>query len=728
MLMVVEVLVEIKAKRIDKTFTYSVPANLVAEIAIGKRVLVPFNNRMLEGFVLKINDNNESYDYELKEIVSVVDKYPVLNNELIKLGKYISEKTLSTLIAAYQTMLPTALNAKKGLVVNKKYEKYLTLSDSLNIDSITNPKQKEIIEMLKKNNRCLKKDCINVSVYGVKTLLEKGFIVEELEEVYRLNNDSVKKKSNITLNKDQILAIDKVKSSIDQFQPFLLHGVTGSGKTEVYMSIIEYVLEIGKEAIVLVPEISLTPQMVENFRNRFGSKIAIIHSRLSNGEKYDEWRKIEKEEVSIVIGARSAIFAPFKNIGVIIIDEEHSTTYKQENTPKYNTIDVAIKRAKTHKCPVVLGSATPLIESYTRAKLGIYELLELKKRVNDNPPKVYLIDMKDEIKQGHRILSRVLVDNIKNTLERGEQVIILLNRRGYSTVVTCHSCGFTVKCPNCDIPLIYHKTTNNLRCHYCDYTTYKVKNCSSCHSEDINQFGLGTEKLEEEINKLFLNAKVIRMDFDTTSRKGSHERIIADFRNEKYNILIGTQMIAKGLDFEKVTLVGVLNGDASLNIPDFRSAERTFQLLNQVSGRAGRGNYPGKVIIQTFNQDHYSIIYAINDNYVGFYEQEMNIRKKLGYPPFYNLALIKISSNDYELANKESKKIIKFLEAKVYKNVILLGPSASSMPKINNIYYLQIVIKYKTSNSLIPLLEEINKRYNSNNKISVDIDVNPIKL
>lgn len=726
--MVVEVLVEIKAKRIDKTFTYKVPNDLITQIEIGKRVLVPFNNRKLEGFILKIDKDKKDYDYELKDIISVIDKEPVLNDELIKLGRYISKKTLSPLISSYQTMLPQALKAKKGLVVNKKYEKYLKLSDSFDATKVNSEQQNQIIDLIKKDKRCLKKDCQKISSSAVKTLLDKGLIIEELEEVYRLNDNAIKKTNNIVLNKDQKVAVDRVKSCLTKFQPFLLHGVTGSGKTEVYMNIIEHVLSLEKEAMVLVPEISLTPQMVTNFKNRFGSQVAIIHSRLSMGEKYDEWRKIENKEVSIAIGARSAVFAPFNNLGIIIIDEEHSTTYKQENTPRYNTVDVAIYRARKHNCPVVLGSATPSIESYTRAKMGIYELLELHKRVNNNPPLVKLVDMREEIKRGRRILSKVLLDNINETLDRGEQVIILLNRRGYTTVMTCHDCGTTVKCPNCDIPLIYHKTTNNMRCHYCDYNISKINICPSCHSKDINQFGLGTQKLEEEIIKTFSNARVIRMDVDTTSRKGSHEKIIDDFKSEKYNILIGTQMIAKGLDFEKVTLVGVLNGDASLNIPDFRSAERTFQLLNQVSGRAGRGNYAGKVIIQTFNQDHYSIVCAINNNYLGFYKEEINVRKQLGYPPFYNLSLIKISGSNYDLALKESQKIINYLQAKVDNSVFLLGPSSSSMPKINNIYYIQIVIKYKNTNKLIPLLDNINNLYKNNNKVFVEIDINPIKL
>ncbi len=726
--MVVEVLVEIKAKKIDQTFTYKVPSNLIKEVALGKRVLVPFNKRKIEGFILKINKDNLKYDYELKEILTVIDENPVLNKEFLKLGEYISKKTLSPLISAYQTMLPTALKAKKGVVVGKKYEKYLKLSPSFDLNKVTSSRQQEIIDLLKKEKRCLKKKGLALSPSAVNTLLKKGLIIEEEEEVYRLNNDEEWEVEHYILTKDQEAVITKINNKINTFQPFLLHGVTGSGKTEVYINVILEVLKKGQESIVLVPEISLTPQMVNNFKGRFGNQIAVIHSRLSRGEKYDEWRKIERGEVSIVIGARSAIFAPFTNLGIIIIDEEHSMTYKQEQTPKYQTIDIALHRARNHRCPVVLGSATPSIESYTRAKMGIYQLLELKERINKSLPLSFLIDMKKEIKQGRPILSKFLIDNIDEALNQDKQILLFLNRRGYTTVMTCYHCGHTIKCPNCDIPLIYHKTINKMRCHYCDYTINKIESCPSCQSKDINQFGLGTQKLEEEIKKRFSQAKVVRMDIDTTRKKGSHERIIRAFKEGEYNFLIGTQMISKGLDFEKVTLVGVLNGDASLNIPDFRSAERTFQLLSQVSGRAGRGDYKGKVIIQTFNQDHYSIVLALKNDYSTFYQKELAIRSQLGYPPFYNLALVKISSLDYELACREASKISNYLKSKVGKEVFLLGPSSSSRPKINNVYYLQIVIKYKDTNKLIPLFKDLNNLYKNSRKVLVDIDINPLRL
>ena len=719
----IDVLVELKAKQIDKTFTYLVPNNMKDEVQIGKRVLVPFGKQKLEGFILN-EEKDKKIDYEVKEIIEIIDKIPVLNSEMLELGKYISKKTLCTLISAYQTMLPAALKAHKDFIVNKKYITYIRLIDNSYIPK--NDSQKEILELLKKGN-VLKSELTKISISSINTLLNKKVVVEIKEETYRLNNTTNYEDKKIILNEEQQNVVNTVLEDLNKFKPYLLHGVTGSGKTEVYMNIIEEVLKKGKEVIVLVPEISLTPQLVNIFKARFKSSIAILHSALSDGEKYDEWRKIERKEVNIVIGARSAIFAPFTNIGLIVLDEEHSDTYKQDNNPRYDAIDIAIKRAKTYNCPIILGSATPSVESFTRAKANIYTLLELKNRVNKSMPVVDVVDMKEEIKKGYRILSKRLIEEINVRLDKEEQVILLLNRRGYSTTITCKECGETIKCPNCDIPLTYHKNGNKLNCHYCNYTTYKPKECNNCNSEAITDLGMGTEKLEEEVNKIFDKAKTIRMDIDTTRRKGSHEKIINDFRNKKYNILIGTQMIAKGLDFEDVTLVGVVNGDATLNIPDFRSGERTYSLLNQVAGRSGRTKKDGKVIIQCFNTDHYSIKYASVHDYYSFYKEDMNIRKKLSYPPYYNLCLIKLVSTDYTLLNNEANKIKQHLVNNT-TSVNVLGPSLSQIPKIYNKYYMQIILKYKNINQVYNQLLFIIDKYKINNKIIIDIDFNPKKI
>lgn len=716
--MIVEVLVEIKAWKIDKTFSYHVPSALEKEIAIGKRVLVPFQKRELEGFIINILDE---VAYETKDIIKVIDENPVLNEELLELGKYISKKTLCNLISAYETMLPVALKAKNGTTINKRYQTYLEVNS---IDIKLTPKQLEIVELIKKQGRVLKSS-IKSSV--VSTLIKKNVLKEVSEEVYRLNNEKKVVDQKINLTSEQELVFNKIKESVNQFQPFLLFGVTGSGKTLVYIKIIEYVLHFNKEVIVLVPEISLTPQMVSRFKKKFGNLIAILHSGLSAGEKYDEWRKIERGEVKIVIGARSAIFAPFKNLGLIVIDEEHSDSYKQENNPKYSTIDIALWRAKYHNCCVVLGSATPSIESYVRAKNNIYTLLEMKNRYNNNFPDIHLINMRDSIKNGYKIISKELFDAINLRLERHEQTIILLNRRGYATNVTCHDCGYVVKCKYCDIPLTYHKSSNTLRCHYCGYALPLVKTCPVCKSKNIDYFGLGTQRLEEELNHMF-KARIVRMDVDTTSKKGAHEKIIKDFLEQKYDILLGTQMIAKGLDFPNVTLVGVINGDATLNMPDFRSGERTFQLLNQIAGRSGRATKKGEVFIQAFNTDHYSIVLATKNDYETFAKEELLIRKMLKYPPFYNLLIIKVLGKNEENVISECNKCIAYLNSNIKENVYILGPAPAYIPKINNIYYYQITLKYKNTKDIIKEMHYLNKIYSNNKLVKIEIDFNPIKI
>lgn len=716
--MIVEVLVEIKAWKIDKTFSYHVPSALEKEIAIGKRVLVPFQKRELEGFIINILDE---VTYETKDIIKVIDENPVLNEELLELGKYISKKSLCNLISAYETMLPVALKAKNGTTINKRYQTYLEVNS---IDIKLTPKQLEIVELIKKQGRVLKSS-IKSSV--VSTLIKKKVLKEVPEEVYRLNNEEKVVDQKINLTSEQELVFNKIKESVNQFQPFLLFGVTGSGKTLVYIKIIEYVLHFNKEVIVLVPEISLTPQIVSRFKKKFGNLIAILHSGLSAGEKYDEWRKIERGEVKIVIGARSAIFAPFKNLGLIVIDEEHSDSYKQENNPKYSTIDIALWRAKYHNCCVVLGSATPSIESYVRAKNNIYTLLEMKNRYNNNFPDIHLINMRDSIKNGYKIISKELFDAINLRLERHEQTIILLNRRGYATNVTCHDCGYVVKCKYCDIPLTYHKSSNTLRCHYCGYALPLVKTCPVCKSKNIDYFGLGTQRLEEELNHMF-KARIVRMDVDTTSKKGAHEKFIKDFLEQKYDILLGTQMIAKGLDFPNVTLVGVINGDATLNMPDFRSGERTFQLLNQIAGRSGRATKKGEVFIQAFNTDHYSIVLATKNDYETFAREELLIRKTLKYPPFYNLLIIKVLGKNEENVISECNKCVAYLKNNIKESVYVLGPAPAYIPKINNIYYYQITLKYKNTKDIINEMHYLNKIYSNNKLVKIEIDFNPIKI
>lgn len=725
--MVCECLVELEHVFIDKTFTYKINKEQLPLLKVGMRVVVPFGKQTLEGFVLKIYENKDvSLENKLKEIISIVDTYPILNEELLTLGKYISKTTLCSFMTSYQAMLPKALKAKKKVNMTPKYDTYICINYGMyNNDIKFNASQEKILELLKENKK-VKKEVLNkISVSSVNTLLKKNILLEEKEENYRYNLIN-EEKIKFNLNEEQQKVYKEIFNFINTNETFLLYGVTGSGKTNVYMKVIEDVIKNNKTAILLVPEISLTPQIIKRFTSYF-SNIAVLHSGLSDGEKYDEWRKINEGKVNIVIGARSAIFAPLKNIGVIIIDEEHSQTYKQENNPRYNAIDIAKERCKYHNCPLILGSATPSLESFARAKKNVYKLLELKNRYNNNTmPKVEIIDMNKEFKKASGYFSNTLIDQIKETLERKEQVILFLNRRGYSSFLTCSSCGYVEKCPNCDISLTYHKSSNMLRCHYCGYATKRKKLCPKCQ-EEFKDYGIGTEKVEEELKSLIKDAKIIRMDVDTTTTKNAHGKIINSFLEEKYNILVGTQMIAKGLDFPNVTLVGVLNADIGLNFPDFRSSETTFSLLNQVLGRSGRGNKEGKVLIQTFNPEHYAITYTKNHDYLGFYNEEMKIRKILKYPPYYYICSIKIISKDYNLASKSSYDVVNYLKQNI-KNEIILGPSVCNVFKLNNNYRFQIIIKYKDVNNILEYLTNIEHHYFNKKDIKVEIDFNPLKL
>lgn len=722
--MIVGVLVQLASKNIDRIFDYKVPSFLHSKIKVGVRVEVPFGYQKLEGFILEIKDVT-THDQELKKIISVIDEEIILNEELLNLGKFMKEKTLSTLISCYQVMLPKALKAKQGVKIPKKYDTYYHLG---NLGAYKlNPTQQKIIECFKEKKYIKKEELVKISSSSVKTLEQKNILIPEKKEHYRLLYDTTKKEKYPLTKLQQSVVSTVLTGKKDEV--YLLWGVTGSGKTEVYMELIEDALKKGKTSIVLVPEISLTPQMIERFSKRFGGEIAALHSALSEGEKYDEWRRIYKGEAKIVIGARSAIFAPLQNLGIIIIDEEHSDSYKQEDpAPRYSAIDIALKRGKVNECPVIMGSATPSLEAFARSKKNIYTLLELPERVNGKTlPKVEIIDMNEEIKKQYSYFSTRLLTKIEEKLEKGEQIILLLNRRGYSSFVTCKNCGYTVKCPNCDITLTYHKTGRMLRCHYCGYADCIPISCPECKEVSLSTLGVGTEKIEEELIKVFPTAKVLRMDVDTTSRKGMHQKMIRSFQKQEYNILLGTQIVAKGLDFENVTLVGVINADTALNIPDFRSSETTFSLLSQVAGRSGRSNKEGEVIIQTFNPNHYAISYVANHDYLGFFKEEMNIRKTLKYPPYYYLVYIKLSGKDYSLIEKEAQKIKKSLE-KYLQNTIILGPSPAFLYKINNIYRYGIILKYKKEENLYPTLTKMDEHYKTQKEIRVEIDFNPIRF
>ena len=539
-----------------------------------------------------------------------------------------------------------------------------------------------------------------VSASSLKTALKHGYIKSQKVSVYRdpLAHLEVEQSQSRTLTEAQEAVYEQVAQALEahQDQTFLLEGVTGSGKTEVYLQLMAKASQMGRGAILLVPEIALTPQMVRQVKSRFQTGVAVLHSGLTNSQKYDEWRRIIRGQATIVVGARSSIFAPIRDLGLVIIDEEHETTYKQSDTPRYHAREVAIWRCHYHQAPLLLGSATPSLESRSRAQVGRYQHLRLPERVNGRPlPPVTLVDMtKEMVQQTTDELSSVLKDKIADRLAKGQQIVLLLNRRGYASYMLCRECGQVIQCPRCDISLTYHKHEHRLKCHYCDYQSPVPDRCPNCHSDYLRTFGLGTQKIEELLNQHFPDARVIRMDMDTTRKKGQHEALLDRFRRHEADILLGTQMIAKGLDFEAVTLVGVINADTALNLPDFRAGEKTFQLLTQVAGRTGRGRFEGEVLIQTYNPDHYVMQLAQQHDYESFFYYEMKRRHLGHYPPYFYTTLITISSKYQAKAQAMSHQVKQALLASGAA-LEILGPSQGAIARINERYYFQLLLKYK---------------------------------
>jgi primosomal protein N' (replication factor Y) len=601
-------------------------------------------------------------------------------------------------------------------------------------------RQKELIQYFIENESVKPKLSellteLQISRSTIASLVEKGvFVLEELEE-YRdpFAHRSFQSTPPLPLTPEQQHAFIPIVESLDKHESdtFLLHGVTGSGKTEVYLQAIAHCLSQGREAIVLVPEISLTPQMVERFKGRFGDRVAVLHSRLSAGERYDEWRKIYRKEADVAVGARSAMFAPLTNIGLIIIDEEHESSYKQEDHPKYHARDIAIERAINHQAVVLLGSATPSLESYARARSGKMKLLEMKERITGSTlPKVQVIDMRHELKEGHRsMFSRTLIEGIRQRLDRNEQMVLFLNRRGFSTFVLCRSCGHVVECPHCDISLTYHQNNRTMRCHYCGYSTLEPKTCPSCKSEHIRFFGTGTQKVEQELTQLFPGIRVIRMDVDTTTEKGAHEKWLTMFGRRQADVLLGTQMVAKGLDFPYVTLVGVIAADTILNLPDFRAAERTYQLLTQVAGRAGRHHLAGEVMIQTYTPEHYSVQFASNQQFEPFFTHEMSLRKVHKYPPYCRLALLTLSHENVPLIVKAGEALAGHLKRNGDPGKVqVFGPVPSPIGRIKDRYRYQCMVKFiggfPISMLIDGALNEVED-YIKNDKLQVSVDIDP---
>lgn len=578
---------------------------------------------------------------------------------------------------------------------------------------------------------------LDLTAAVLNSAVKKGWLKKKAVEVYRdplagFKDDE--KPAPIKLNDKQQHALDEIAKAIDEkkAETFLLEGITGSGKTEVYLHAISKALAQGRTALMLVPEISLTPQMVRQVKARFGQEVAVLHSALSEGEKYDEWRRIRRGETKVVVGARSAVFAPLKNIGLIVIDEEHESSYKQESDPRYNARDVAIWRSKYHHCPLVLGSATPSLGSRARAQKNVYHLLRLTKRANNKKlPKVRLIDLKHvQFAGGQFDLSLELVDAIKKRLEKKEQIILMLNRRGFANFMLCRECGFVLKCPNCDVSLNLHKDTNCMQCHYCGHTEPIPTRCPNCQSSQIRFLGTGTQKVQEELEELLPGARILRMDVDTTRRKGSYKRILDAFGNHEADILLGTQMIAKGLDFPNVTLVGVINADTGLWLSDYNASEKTFELLTQVAGRAGRAEKEGEVLIQTYNPEHYAIQLAQTQDYERFYGYEMNVRHAGNYPPYFFTVLISIAAKKEQNAAREAFKIKRYLTKQLHAETIILGPTPSAISRVKNQYYYQILVKYKKEPNLNKLLHHIQDSAQEAKKygLSIFIDNEPERI
>lgn len=745
--MIAEIIINESAKKLNRTFDYNIPQELEELVMIGSTVLVPFGKtakgkeaNLEEGYVVNIK---EKTTYEVKDIVQIKHN---LTESQIELAKWMANRYFCNVSDCIKQMLTPGTKGKQEnnkvqdkkiqVVYLKKEIEEIEFEISENI--IKSEKQKKILQFLKNNEGATVPE-IEMFTSGtraiVKTLEKNGYIeiVEKKVERNPLENKNLEKTENLKLTQEQQNTFDQItnKMEIKQYEEFLIHGVTGSGKTEIYLQLIGKALDQNKTAIVLVPEISLTPQMIDRFISRFNKEeIAVLHSKLSIGERYDEWNKIKAGNAKIVIGARSAIFAPLENIGVIIIDEEHDSSYKSEAVPKYDAKEIAKKIAKENNCPLVLGSATPDLNTYYKAKQGNIKLLELTKRANNSDlPTVQIVDLKTELANGNRsMLSIALHNAIEKNLEEKRQTILFLNRRGFSTFIMCRECGYTVKCKNCNISLTYHQYENKLKCHYCGYEQNVVTVCPECHSTKIRYFGTGTQRLEQEINKVFPNATTIRMDKDTVTKKNSHEDILNKFRDENIDILIGTQMIVKGHHFPNVTLVGVVAADSSLNIDDYRANERTFQILTQVAGRAGREKLKGQVIIQTYNPDNFAIQCAKNQDYKEFYKTEIALRQQLMYPPFKDIILINFNGLSESEIKKVSLEVYKYLMENLNLDEFkVMKPMPSPIDRIQNHIRWRMIVKGNMTADANQVFNNCLKLiYDKNYKNTrVTIDVNP---
>lgn len=715
-----EIIVEVTSRQVDRPFHYRVPEHL-QPLPVGSRVLVPFGSRTVPGYV--VGYSTPPGNISLKEVIKVIGGS--LTPDLMNLAKWMSQKYLCTLAESLQCVMGPGREKKR---IAKGIFSKLNISQLTEIN--LTPKQHSVMLNAINHPGLSKTELAKISGVSVSTvgnLINKKLLVWDEPPI--TGPEELSKPPQLTAEQKSVVA--KLKTAINRgrFAAFLLYGVTGSGKTEVYLNAIEMILQRKKQAIVLLPEISLTSQMVAIFRGRFGNKVAVLHSRLSAGERYRERLRIERGDAQVVLGARSAVFAPVPKLGLIVIDEEHEPLYKQEENPKYHARDVAIYRGRLADAVVIMASATPALESFCRAEpKGPYQLLTMTKRVGKHLlPKVHVVDMREE--PGSGILSNTLIQKIQERLNSKQQVVLFLNRRGHSPFVVCRTCGSVIKCPSCDISLTYHHD-NVLRCHYCGYAERAKNVCPQCGGKEIGYLGIGTQKLEQEVRRLFPQAGVLRMDGDTTNRKGAHEEILSAFKDRQADVLIGTQMIAKGLDLPNVTLVGVVSADSLLYMPDFRSAERTFQLLTQVAGRAGRGETPGEGVIQTYNPEHYSIRYAKLHDYIGFYRQEMKLRRALKYPPFYYLSRILVSGRQSDTTERAAMEIRQILEKNLpaYK-LIILGPAPAPLARMQKQYRWQIVLKGRqiaeVRQATALAISLWDKHSAAKNKVKITVDIDP---
>ncbi len=721
--MFAEVVVDVPAAKAAKPFHYGIPDRLRGSVRVGSAVVVPFGGRRLVGYVVGFVDTPDVA--KVKHILEVASEVSPLPQGMMALATWMTARYLCRPAEAIAQMFPAAVRQRKASVKTQALIELAVSSEEARA-FVTEaekraPRQAEVVRaLLERGSSVMEGDASGLlrrtCPDAVRALIRKGILASKKVEVMRSPFTDAQAappqagRPPLHLTPDQDRAVSAITAAFDQRspRPILLHGVTASGKTEVYMRAIEAALARGRSAIVLVPEIALTPQLAGGFRERFGRAVALLHSRLSAGERYDEWRRAERGDARIVVGARSAVFAPVGNLGLVVVDEEHENSYKQEESPRYHAREVACERARVAGCPCVLGSATPSVESFYRARAGEYDYIALTTRVEMRPmPAMDIVDMREELAHGNRsIFSRALARAIRERLARREQVILFLNRRGHSTFVLCRECGHAMRCPECDVALTYHAEEGTLRCHYCNHEEALPDTCPKCGSSYIKYFGAGTEKIEREVMRAFPQARVVRMDLDTTRTKRAHETIVSKFRGGEHDILVGTQMVAKGHDFPRVTLVGVVSADTCLNLPDFKAGERTFQLMTQVAGRAGRGDRPGLVIIQTYAPDHYAVQHARDHDYVGFYEEEIRARQDLLYPPFVHLVLLVVSGEDPGAVERYAASLGASLRVAARSldppphpapsgaaGVRVLGPSPCAMKRVRRLYRWQILLK-----------------------------------